>query len=102
MLLLKNIFRCLGICIFCPPSKEEGGENGRAVRESGGGAAANNIFAILILSISDYSFAVCHHVTGEQNKTPAWHRLGKEKQEKPSMQKVKNDKKDLMIPHYSG
>lgn len=55
----------------------------------GGGAATNNIFAILILSTSDYAFAVCHHVTGEQNKTPAWYRLGREKQAKLSMQKGK-------------
>lgn len=102
MLLLKNIFRCLGICIFCLPSKEEGGENGRAEREQGWGAATNNIFAIFILSTSDYSFAVCHHVTREQNKTPAWHRLGKEKQAKPFMQKGKNEGKDPVIPHCCG
>lgn len=102
MLLLKNIFRCLGICIFCLPSKEEGGENGRGCGSRGGGAATNNIFAILILSTSDYSFAVCHRVTREQNKTPAWHRLGRERQAKPSLQKEKNDEKDLIIPHCCG
>lgn len=68
----------------------------------GGGAATNNIFAIFLLSTSDYSFAVCHHVTGEQNKTPAWHRLEREKQAKPSMQKGKNEGKDPVIPRCCG
>lgn len=82
--------------------KRTGGKTGEGCGSRGGGAATNNIFAILILSTSDYSFAVCHHVTREQNKTPAWHRLGREKQAKPSMQKEKNDEKDLIILHCCG
>lgn len=69
--------------------KRREGKSGERSGSRDGGAATNNIFAILILSTSDYSFAVCHHVTGEQNKTPAWHRMRREKQAKLSMQKEK-------------
>jgi len=73
--------------------KRREGKAGEGCGSRGGGAATNNIFAILILSTSDYSFAVCHRVTGEQNKTSAWHRLGSEKQAKPSMQRKKRMRK---------
>lgn len=45
------------------------GKTGEGCGSRGGGTAANNIFAIWILPAPDYSFAVCHRVTGEQNKT---------------------------------
>lgn len=37
-----------------------------------GGRQLIIFFAILILTNSGYSFAVCHHVTRQQNKTSSW------------------------------